>query len=164
DCVDRGIPFDDILNIVTKNKTNPVRNLIFPLDKLPMPDRDLIFSQTFHKKSSKKAFFSSRGCPYSCSYCCNNIYHRLYKGKGRFVRKFSVDRLINEINDVSSKYRMDFVKFTDDCFVMKDDSWLREFSWRYKHEVDVPFNCYLRIDTITDSMLRLLKKAGCHSL
>ncbi|GAH84631.1 unnamed protein product, partial [marine sediment metagenome] len=25
-------------------------------------------------------------------------------------------------------------------------------------------NCYLRIDTITDSMLRLLKKAGCHSL
>ena len=59
---------------------------------------------------------------------------------------------------------MDFVKFGDDCFAFKADDWLEEFSEKYSKRVGVPFNCYLRLDTVDDAMLKFLKKAGCYSV
>jgi len=162
--VESGNSFDDVPNLITAKGSNPVRSLISNLDELPMPDRDLTQSNSFLRYSSKKTFYVSRGCPFKCSYCCNNYYHELYQGKGPSVRKFSVERIITEIEDVSSKYRMDFVKFGDDCFALKADDWIREFSEKYSKRIGVPFNCYLRIDTIDDELLSLLKKAGCFSV
>jgi radical SAM superfamily enzyme YgiQ (UPF0313 family) len=162
--VEKGRSFDNVANLITKNKRNPVRPLVEKLDELPMPDRDLVFSNTFHKKTPKKTFFTSRGCPFSCAYCCNNIYKKIYHGKGKFVRRFSVERILREIEDVRSKYRMDFVKFDDDCFAIKADDWLEEFAEKYPKRIGLPFNCLLRFDRVDNKMLKLLKKAGCHSL
>jgi anaerobic magnesium-protoporphyrin IX monomethyl ester cyclase len=75
-----------------------------------------------------------------------------------------VVRLVQEIERVKSKYRMDFVKFGDDYFAMKADSWLEEFAEKYSKRIGIPFNCYLRLDLVTDDMLKLLKKAGCFSV
>jgi len=141
-----------------------VRPLIRNLDELPKPDRDLVLSNSFLKNTAKKTFYATRGCPFNCAYCCNNYYHMLYKGKGPIVRRFSVERLIQEMEEVASKYRMDFIKFGDDCFVVKADAWLEEFAEEYPKRVGVPFNCYLRLDTANDDMLKLLKKAGCFSV
>jgi radical SAM superfamily enzyme YgiQ (UPF0313 family) len=68
------------------------------------------------------------------------------------------------MEDVKSKYRMDFVKIGDDCFAMKADDWLEEFCEKYRERIGIPFNCYLRLDTVEDTMLKLLKKAGCFSV
>jgi len=162
--VERGEPFDDIPNLVTRNGSNPVRPLIPDLDTLPIPDRDLTLSHSFLKSTAKKTFYATRGCPYACTYCCNNHYHNLYRGKGRFVRRFSVERLIREIEYVRERYRTDFVKFGDDCFALTADPWLEEFADKYASRVGLPFNCYLRLDTVNDELLRLLKKAGCYSV
>lgn len=162
--VERGESFDDIPNIVTKNKTNPVRPLIQNLDELPPADRDLTISNSYLKNVSKKTFYVTRGCPFGCAYCCNNYYHQLYKGKGPIVRRFSVERIIKEIEDVKSKYRTDFVKFGDDLFAMKADAWLEEFAEKYPKRIGIPFNCYLRFDRVDDDILKLLKKAGCYSV
>lgn len=162
--VEQGGSFDDIENLITKNKTNPIRRLIRDLDELPPADRGLVISNSFLKDAAKKTFYATRGCPFSCAYCCNNYYRKLYKGKGPIVRRFPVERLIREIEDVRDKYRMDFVKFGDDCFTIKADDWLEEFAEKYPKRIDIPFNCYLRIDTVDDTMLKLLKKAGCFSV
>ena len=157
-------PFDDIPNLITKTGRNPVRDLVRDLDDLPFPDRDLTLSSTFLKTTPKKTFYATRGCPFKCSYCCNNLYHELYRGKGNFVRRFSVDRILSEIEYVKSRYRTGFIKFGDDCFVLKADTWMEEFSEQYPKRIGIPFNCFLRIDTITERLLHLLKKAGCHSV
>jgi len=162
--VNNGQPYDDVLNLITSRGANPVRPLIKNLDELPMPDRDLTLNNSFLKDTSKKNFYATRGCPFSCAYCCNNYYHKLYKGLGPLVRRFSVERLLQEIEDVQSKYRMDFIKFGDDCFVLKADEWLEVFAEEYPRRVGVPFNCYLRLDLVSDRMLALLKKAGCFSV
>jgi len=162
--VEKEKSFDDVPNLITKKGNNPVRPLITNLDELPMPDRDLIFSNTFLGSTPKKTFFTSRGCPYGCSYCCNNHFNRIYKGKGPIVRRFSVERVINEIEDVKSKYRTDFVKFDDDCFALKADAWLEEFAEKYPKRIGIPFNCVIRLDVLDDAMLKLLKKAGCFSV
>ena len=161
---ERGDSFDNVENLITRNKTNPVRPLIADLDELPPADRDLVISNSFLKDAAKKTFYASRGCPFKCTYCCNNYLRKLYRGKGPFVRRFSVERMIREIEDVRGKYRMDFIKFGDDCFAMKADDWLEEFCDKYSKRIGIPFNCYLRLDTVDDSMLKLLRKAGCFSV
>ncbi|WP_244161339.1 B12-binding domain-containing radical SAM protein [Trichlorobacter thiogenes] len=164
DRIKSGRSYDDIPNLITKNTTNPVRSLISNLDALPLPDRDITLSHSYLKDTPKKTFYATRGCPYKCTYCCNNHYHELYRGKGQFVRRFSVERVIAEIEYVKSRYRTDFVKFGDDCFSLKADSWVEEFADKYSKRIAIPFNCYLRLDTVDDDLLRLLKKAGCYSV
>lgn len=162
--VEKGESFDEVGNLITKNKINPTRPLIKNLDELPPADRDLIFSNSYLKYTPKKTFYATRGCPFKCAYCCNNYYHKIYRGKGSLVRRFSVERIIQEIEGVKKEYRMDFIKFGDDCFAVKADDWLEEFAEKYSKRIQIPFNCYLRFDIIEDELLKLLKKAGCFSV
>jgi len=163
--IDANEPYDDVKGLITLNqKKVTVRRLIENLDELPFPDRDLVLSNTMIGNTSKKAFFSSRGCPFQCTYCLNPAFKLMYKGKGRYVRRFSVDRLIDEIQYVRSRYRLDFVKFDDDIFAIKEDIWLEEFSKKYSEKVKLPFNCLVRLDHINDNILELLKQAGCYSI
>ncbi|MCP4653308.1 MAG: B12-binding domain-containing radical SAM protein [Candidatus Omnitrophica bacterium] len=157
-------PFDDIANLITKNASNSVRPLIDDLATLPSPDRELVLSNSFLKDTPKKTFYATRGCPFTCSYCCNNYYHDLYKGKGAIVRRFPVENLIREIESVKNNYRTTFIKFGDDLFTMKADSWFVEFSQKYAKRINLPFNCFLRLDTVDDELLNLLKQAGCYSV
>lgn len=59
---------------------------------------------------------------------------------------------------------MHFIKFGDDCFAIGADEWLEEFAEKYPERIGVKFNCFLRLDTIDDHLLKLLKKAGCFSV
>lgn len=162
--IENNRTFDDVPNLVTATGRNDVCNLIDDLDNLPFPDRDITLSATYLKNTPKKTFFTTRGCPFSCNYCCNNHYKRLYQGKGRLVRRFSAERVLKEIEYVRSHYRMDFIKFGDDLFAMKVDDWLLEFVEGYSQRIDLPFNCYLRFDRVDPELLGLLKKAGCYSV
>ncbi len=162
--VEQREPFDDVANLITEKGANPVRPLIRNLDELPTADRDLVLSNSYLAHTPKKTFYATRGCPFKCAYCCNNYYHRLYEGKGPIVRRFSVERIIREIEDVKSKYKMEFVKFGDDLFATKANRWLEEFAEEYRKRIAVPFNCYLRLDIVDDNLLLLLKKAGCFSV
>jgi radical SAM superfamily enzyme YgiQ (UPF0313 family) len=164
DQVEKNEPYDDIANLITPKGATPVRPLIRDLDELPTADRDLVLTNSYLRDTPKKTFYATRGCPFKCAYCCNNYYHQLYKGKGPVVRRFSVERIIREIEDVKSKYRMDFVKFGDDLFATKANPWLEEFAEAYSRRIAVPFNCYLRLDIIDDDLLALLSKAGCFSV
>ncbi|MBL6945206.1 MAG: radical SAM protein [Rhodospirillales bacterium] len=159
-----GESYDAVPNVITARGANPVRPLIRDLDSLPFPDRDITLEKTYLAHTPKKTFYASRGCPYSCSYCCNSYFNNLYKGKGPIVRRFSVDRLLDEVAYVGGKYRMDFVKFGDDLFAPRLDDWLIEFCEKYPERIGIPFNVYLRFDTATRPMLKLLKNAGCHSV
>lgn len=161
--LETGAPYDSIANVVTAKGANPVRPLVRDLDSLPFPDRDITLQGTFLADTPKKTFYATRGCPYSCAYCCNDRYHAMYRGKGPIVRRHSVDRLLEEIAYVGKSYRMDFIKFGDDLFAPKLDDWLVEFCEKYPGRIGVPFNIYLRFDTVTRPMLQLLKRAGCYS-
>lgn len=163
-CIESGKSYDKVQNLITPNSINPVRPWIQDLDTLPLPDRDLVLSNSFLKDVPKKTFYATRGCPFSCYYCANNYYNELYKGKGKIIRRFSPERIIEEIKDVRSKYRMDFIKFGDDLFALKADDWLRKFSELYKKEINIPFNCYLRFDTVSNELLQLLKDCNCYSV
>jgi anaerobic magnesium-protoporphyrin IX monomethyl ester cyclase len=162
--LEQGKVYDDIDNLITHKKINPVRDLISNLDELPSADRDLVLSHSYLKDIPKKTFYTSRGCMFNCSYCCNDYYQRLYRNKGKIFRRFSVERIIREMEDVQNKYTMQFVRMGDDLFAFRADEWLEEFAEKYSQRINKPFNCSLRFDRINDDVLALLKKANCYSI
>ncbi|MDP2905974.1 MAG: radical SAM protein, partial [Candidatus Omnitrophota bacterium] len=129
------------------------------------PDRELVYYKGGHLRGlNVKSFMVSRGCAFSCSYCFNNAFNLLYADKGRIVRRRSVERVINEINNVRRDYPMDFVRFGDDIFCYALDEWLEEFSQRYRREVGLPFYCLIRPNLMTREVAGLLSRAGCFSV
>lgn len=172
----------DILNIGTKEGgINKKRDLIGDLDTLPFPDRDLLFANTEIGQSPLKTFITSRGCPFPCTYCFEPVLKKMYKEEkamgpiimldtktgrqsGKYERRHSPERVCEEILRVKSGWRVDFIKFEDDLFVLHVDRWLEEFVKIYPKQVGIPFNALVRVDSITEEMLKLLKEAGCVSL
>jgi len=162
-CMESGQSYDKVPNLITPNAKNPVRKLITNLDTIPFPDRDITLANTFLKDVPKKTFYTTRGCPYGCTYCGNSFINELYRGN-KIVRRFSVQRLIDEVNYVRERYPLKFVKIGDDCFSFRVDDWLREFSERWPKEIGLLWNCYQRFDVVNDEMLSLMSQAGCYSM
>jgi len=154
---------ETIQNIGNKNVLNPLRKLEADLDNLPLPDRDLTFGKTELAGSHLKIFMSSRGCPFTCTYCFNNPLNEMQAGLGKRHRTFSPERIVEEIDAVRAKYPLSFIKFQDDLFAPKT-SWLADFSKVYASKVGLPFNALERLDLVTEERLKLLKEAGCQSL
>jgi len=147
-------------NSIIKNEIGP---LVENLDKLPLPDRKIIYDAD-PKLASKgnKMFMSMRGCPYKCTYCFNHAYNKIVQNKGPLIRNRSVDSIISEIKDVRSKYILDHVWLDDDTFLIKPAGWLEEFAERFSTEIGLPFNCNVRANLMCkEEFGKLLKKAGC---
>ncbi|MDM8528694.1 radical SAM protein [Anaerolineales bacterium HSG24] len=142
---------------------NPVRPLIRKLDDLPMPDRDLIYSKHAPTRNSPiKHFMTSRGCPYSCTYCFNHAWYKIYKREKRGYQR-SVESMIEEVNLVKEHYPLEQVVFLDDLFIIYVD-WLEEFAEKFPKEVGLPFFCNVRSNLITPEKVDLLKKAGANTV
>lgn len=164
DYMGEGKDFSGLENIMTDPKIMPkLRPLVQDLDSLPFSDRDIFYNEDSSGKSSLKHFFISRGCPYNCTYCFNEKFKSLYPGE-KYVRRRSVDSVIEEILNVKEKWPMDYIKFYDDIFSIKADDWLREFAVKYKNKIGLPFFALTRANMVSEEIADLMKKAGCKSM
>ncbi|MCX5715303.1 MAG: radical SAM protein [Candidatus Omnitrophica bacterium] len=134
--------------------------LIDDLDGLPFPDRQEYPQAVFHNYAN---FMFSRGCPYSCSYCCNSTYHRIFRGKGNMIRHRSVSKAIEEIRLFLGKYKSKMLSFDDDCF-NKKPQWFREFCAEYKNNIGIPYTCNTRPELLDSETARMLKGSGCRKI
>jgi anaerobic magnesium-protoporphyrin IX monomethyl ester cyclase len=81
----------DIANLVFRDgdqvRTNPRRSRIRDLDELPFPAYEKLagFPREYHlplfsyAKRWGATMITSRGCPYTCSFCDRTVFERLYK-------------------------------------------------------------------------------------
>jgi len=142
---------------------NPVRPLIQDLDAMPYPDKSL-FDGHIPIRNGKYMMMTSRGCPYQCTYCYNNVLRRsVYGAEKRYVRQRSVESVINELKVMKAEYAFKTVAFMDDCFVA-NRRWFREFSGRYRDEIGLPYSCMAYTGQIDEEMGALLKGSGCNRM
>jgi len=170
-----GVPYERISNLWVRRGDAIVRNeprmLRTDLDSLPLP-RFLDPGRVFLGKDSLVDYergrqlvtsydiMTSRGCPYSCSYCGNNFLTRFVKGKGPIVRRRSVDNVIAELREAVQLFpNLRVVLVGDDVFSY-DTEWLRQFSAKYPDRVGVPFLCNLHANHVDEERMKLLKAAG----
>ncbi len=165
-----GKPYDSIKNLWVKRADgtiarNEIRELVSDLDRIPAPDREILTKKDIMLKNYKtRVFFIGRGCPYKCTYCFNDGYNKLFKGKGDIIRFRSVDNVIAEVKSVYEKEKIECAHFVDDTFTLAGKSWLREFGEKFQKEVGIPFLCNVRANTVDEEMVQILKKAGCRAV
>jgi anaerobic magnesium-protoporphyrin IX monomethyl ester cyclase len=162
--LERGEDCSSIPNLWTKKNDhiikNPLRDLISNFDELPLPCRDIYYKYAFIRDLPIKRFISGIGCPYNCTFCHNPLERKIFKGKGKHVRKKSVARVIEEIRHVKENYVLKRVHFSDDLFVF-DKVWLKEFLEVYRREIHIPFSCNIRIDQVNESIVKDMRASGC---
>ena len=156
---------EDIANLSIKTssgvKHNPLRNLS-QIDSLAFPDRSLIAGVPQVFDGPIKHFIASRGCPFDCTYCFNQSFFDLYKGKGSRIRIRESSSVVQEVSE-SVLPSTRFVYFQDDTFTLSKN-WLRNFSTEYADKIKLPFHCHVRPNTIDEEKITLLKNAGCYSV
>ncbi|HOO57204.1 MAG TPA: radical SAM protein [bacterium] len=127
------------------------------LDELPFPDKKL-FEHVLNIEDDYMTMHM-RGCPFLCSYCCESEMRRIYKGS-EFVRLRSVDSLMEELGMMKYRYRYREV-FLSSALMPKSREWMRDFSRRYRKEINVPFWCFGFVGYFDREYARYLKEAGC---
>ncbi|MDP1852696.1 MAG: radical SAM protein [Candidatus Omnitrophota bacterium] len=156
---------DDIPNLWIKKKDRWIKNdlgkLESDLDKYPFPDRGLYYDKyPLLRNFALKRFMTQRGCPHDCSYCFEPTFKKMYEGKGKLVRRHSVEYVINEVKSVISKYPTRAIHFSDDTFNL-NENWVMEFLRQYKQHIDLSFTCNISVLGINEEMIRGLKDSGC---
>lgn len=127
------------------------------LDDIPMPHYgENTFTYCINKKSisGNQSYLASRGCPYNCSYCHENVRKKIYGKCYLKPRKRSVDRVIDDLNTFPSHH----VFFSDSIFT-SDKAWLEGFCDKFC-SIDKLFSCYGHTRNFSDDVLKMLKEAG----
>jgi len=166
--LERRQPADGIANLGMlrgdKVLLNPVRDLLPDLDRLPFPDRGIFdFQGILDANGGEAPFMAGRGCPFACSYCCNNFLQRIYAGRGRYTRFRSPGLVVEELERMRSEYRFASVYFQDDTFTL-DTKWLGRFGALYRERVGLPYRAQARVDLVDEEMVDLLASSGCRHL
>lgn len=123
------------------------------LDSLAVPDR------TLFKDSSHTYLFTSRGCPYRCSFCASSRFWDK-------VRFFSAERVVHEVEKLVENSGASFISFFDDLFVADKKRFFRIVELLEQGNIigKVKFSCSLRANTVTEDIVVGLKRMGVVSV
>jgi len=158
-----GIWFKDSSGTVIRN---PMRSFQKDIDSLRFPNWDY-WNMGYYIKyidMEKIGFISSRGCPFSCTFCSNPALRRTMSGN--FVRTRNPEQVIAEIESNLCKYGSSgfkYVRFDDEVFGL-DNEFLKRFCSLYvKKRLNkrLPWFCQTRADLLTDEYADLIAESGC---
>jgi radical SAM superfamily enzyme YgiQ (UPF0313 family) len=174
-------PYHNIPGLLVKDGNSVIRNQAIDLKKAldcyPFPDYD--FNHQFFLKASHLVqivpnsenidlngfvILGSRGCPHSCTYCCNEALKKNFPWV-KYVRHYSVDYLINHLKEV--RRHIPIVRqfwIGDDTFFAKGFNEILDFSERYKNEINKPFTILISPWTFDDNKIKPLLDAGMNRM
>lgn len=138
------------------------RELIADLDNLPFPAYHLLpgFPERYtlplfsFPKAPNSSIISSRGCPYSCSYCDRSVFERGFRFN-------SPEYIIEHVAMLNRKYNIKHVFFYDDLFTFDRKRVMRFCELKKEKNLNVTYNCIARLEHVDQELLSLLKGSGC---
>ena len=151
-----------ILDIVEQNfGTKLILGHLPDVNKLPPPDRSILYKYDEFGKARMKRFIAGRYCLYSCKYCFNHLFKKLYKEeKSMFFQRVSPEKIVEEIEGVRDSYGLELVYFNDDDLA-SDKAWISEFCDVYKKRVSLDFCGSIRASSVDYDTLAMMRDAGC---
>ncbi len=151
---------------------NPVLPLAQDLDEYPFPDYELDthwviedghlvpahpgnLRGTLHRLRIE----TTRGCPYWCTFCNNTAWAKLYKSKGSWVRRRSIDNVLAEIDKARSCFpTIQAVNIVDDLFFVRSEEEIEDFADRYLRRVNLPLELDAFPNTVTERKIAALAR------
>lgn len=140
---------------------NEKRTGYVDLDSLPYPAWDMFpldrYSPLYGLCTGKRQFpiYTSRGCPFDCSFC-NNI-------NGRKMRYRKISMVLNEMEDDIGRLGAGSFHFIDEAATFDMDRSTELFRGMIERKISekVKWLCMTRGDKISPEILALMKSAGC---
>ena len=165
-CIEQGKDFSNINNLWVKKKEgftkiNPTR--MVDMDSNPLLDLSIFEEARFYRPMAGKVYRifpveTHRGCPYTCAFCNSPSQNKLYKeseGKS-YLRRKSFDRMKDELLYYKNEMKAEYLYFWADTFFSWKRGEFEEFAELYK-EINLPFWCQTRVETIKPYKLEILK-------
>jgi len=143
------------------------RPLLDDLDSLPLVKQELFVGRdyTFHypvkinKKIKMGFMLTSRGCPYSCSFC--SPIDRASFGRGYHAR--SPNNVVDEIEKLIS-LGVNTIYFLDDLFTVDKDRVIGICREVLNRKLDIKWVAQSRVDRLDKEIVHWMKKAGCSTI
>ncbi|MBN1551683.1 B12-binding domain-containing radical SAM protein [bacterium] len=132
--------------------------LIRDLDSIPFPARDHTMFPHRFSPVALGSLMHSRGCPWRCGFCSSRQF---WQERVRFRKP---EYVTEEIKKIIADYGIRIFTFWDDAFTA--DRFMTEQLCEciLKIKTKIAWRTATRIDLLDDSMLKLMKRAGCVQL
>lgn len=151
----RGLYYRDENN---ETVFNGERDRVKNLDELPFPDLGLVDYEKYDVTIKKTKYISSimttRGCPFSCSFCFHSV--------GRLWVARSPENVVDEIEYQVNNFGIKEICIFDDNFTLNVERAKKicRLIISRKIKVILQFTNGIRVDKVDKELLQLLKDAG----
>lgn len=170
--MERGEPLEMSPNVWCARGERVYRNPMLPLDQnldqIDRPDFEpgdghVYLNSLFTQIQGSMQWYSmmcSRGCPYKCEFCVNPVQRLVFDGLGEFLRRRSVESVIDELKEVKRRNpQLRKIYFYDEVFTT-NFRWVEEFAEAYPREIGLPFFCQTDPRINNERVVPLLARAG----
>jgi len=167
DRVSAGMPPDDVLGLVWRDPegrphANAPRPLIRELDDLPLPAWDLLadFPKAYPlsvletKRLPAAAIITSRGCPFSCTFCDSRVF-------GHSLRAHSAEYTMNMIRFLRQRYGIRDLMMLDDNFILRQQRLFDICDAMIHERLGLQWYCMGHARHMTEERLKKIRAAGC---
>jgi len=169
--LEAGADVSDVEGFIVRTgggmKNNGLRGTV-DINELPILDFSLFGDEYLNKPMMGRVLRTislelSRGCPYSCTYCGNAWLKEMFRGRGRWYRLKSLDKIHREFREYISKYNPEFIYKHSESFLAVGAERVREYMQMYS-EFRIPYWVETRPEDITEEKARLLADSGCRRI
>lgn len=139
---------------------NPPRQRIKNLDSIPH-SRHLIEMEKYDIKLEflnipAVSIVTSRGCPINCNFCsASTMFGSVYTMR-------STENIVDEIQYCMKNFSIKGIKFFDSTLTLNRNHILSLTKELKKRNIDIPWECEIRVDTVDKGLLKSMRQAGCH--
>jgi magnesium-protoporphyrin IX monomethyl ester (oxidative) cyclase len=155
----------DIPNLVWRDGEavveNPRRPRIADLDTLPFPAYEKLrgYPEGYHlplfsySRRWGATMITSRGCPYTCSFCDRTVFEKLHKTN-------SPEYIYEHMRMLRDRFGVRHINFYDDLFTVNLVRVNALCERLIRQPLGMNFNCAIRTGHTSSELLRQLKRAG----
>lgn len=176
DCFRSGLSNFQKINGLAFIKNNkiiitPERPVIDNLDSLPMPARHLLPMKEYALAVKENPLrgvirkpwtimITSRGCPFSCVFCTHHtVWGKKWRGR-------SPENVVSEIQHLIKNFGIKQIDFLDDNMTLDRNRMEKICDLLISKKIRIEWftPSGLRADTLDESLLRKMRKAGCKKI
>lgn len=156
-------PVDDIGGMVYRKDGEVIANkisIVEDLNSLPFPAVHLLPNDRYSLANAKNPFGSivtSRGCPFKCCFCIRGPIDR-------YVRFRDPENVVDEIEYLVKDYKVKEINIRNDTVTVKRAHMSGICEELLKRNIKIRWQGPTRVDCVDKELLKLMKRAGCHTV